>query len=83
MMTVILSSAVALVAGLLLGGCSNDGDLTKTLVQRNAQLETQAAATLNVVAALMVVLVLLGGGLAVTVAARRKGRKERGLEETP
>jgi hypothetical protein len=62
-------SAVAL--AVLLGGCIGRDETKKTLLARNAQLESQLSASQHIITALAITSVLLGCGLAVTLYRRR------------
>jgi Na+(H+)/acetate symporter ActP len=83
--TTIIAAAVSLIAGLLLGGCTNsNNELSKTLFTRNAQLENQISAGQDVVTILAITAVILAAGLAVSLY-RCHGIKggECGEEEPP
>lgn len=60
--------AIALLAGLLSGGCNNGAhEITKSLVARNAELENQVASGQHVSTALAVTVVVLACGLGVSL----------------
>ena len=77
MIQAILASAGALVAGVLLGGCAGkNGDVTDTLLQRNAQPENQINTLADIITAMAVTVVLLGCGLGASAFGHMRRRKE-------
>ena len=80
MVPVIFSAATSLVAGLLLGGCTNSNEeISKTLINRNAQLENQLTGTQLTLTSVCISAVILAAGLGASIYSSRKGGK-RGKE---
>lgn len=78
-MIAVVTAAVGIVAGLLMGGCTPGGDdISKTLINRNAALENQVSAGQNVVTALAITAVILAGSLGTVLYHNRKGDAKRG-----
>lgn len=67
-MIALLTAALGVVAGLLLGGCTpGDDEVTGKLLQRNAALETQVSASQDITTALAITLVIVAAGLGATL----------------
>jgi Na+(H+)/acetate symporter ActP len=76
MVPIIISAATSLVAGLLLGGCTNSNDeISKTLMNRNAQLENQLAGTQLTLTGLAITAVILACGLGASIYINHTGGK--------
>ena len=78
MIQALVTAAAGLAAGLFAGGCTGRGKVTETLLQRNANLETQVSTSHDIITSMAVTVVLLGCGLGASAFGhirKRKGNK--------
>lgn len=76
MIALILTAFSSLVAGMLLGGCNKpDDEITRDLLNRNAQLENQAAAHHDALTALAVTLILSSCALGISLYRNLRGAR--------
>jgi hypothetical protein len=74
MIPAIITAAAGVVAGLFMGGCVGNGDqLSKTLLNRNAQLENQLTSAHLTLTGVCVSAVILAAGLGASIYSNRKG----------
>ena len=74
MIPAIITAAVGVVAGLLMGGCTPGGDdISKQLIHRNAQLENQLTSAHATLTGIAISAVLLAAGLGASIYQNRKG----------
>lgn len=76
MIPIILSAAVSVVAGLLLGGCGSRSDtIIEQVAQENSTLQNQIQSHLAVSGILGVALTVVGSGLAAALFALHKRKR--------
>ena len=74
-MIAILTAALGVVGGLLMGGCTSGDQISNTLVTRNAELEKQLTSSQLTMTGLCITVVIMAAGLGVSIYSKAKGGK--------